>query len=469
MTLTSETTQGRVSDTTVLPADRFSMIASGGLGRTSAVTAHSMTYFRDKLYVGTSYANPILAEDAPRILRYDPGRGEWKTVYESPLIDPQHRSHVPDRATVKEVAASGNLRRRDRPLPRDAGYRSMCVFQGKTDDAPALYASTMSRTGGLILRSAEGETFEPVSEPGFGDPDIYSFRGLVALGDRIFAGAAGLITDEYLDRDIGREAKIYVSDDPRTGHWVTAAEIGFGDSSNLAVSAVASAFGCLYAGTANSAMGFQLWQTKARGSPPFDWVPVIVDGAGAFNHNYAVSALAEFKGALYVGSGITGFGYDTAHDIGPASCELLRAYPDGNWDLIAGQMRFTPDGLKLPLSLLGPGLGDFYNSLIRSLSVHNEVLYLGTHQWEAFRCLQIGAPDIVGGYQLWGSIDGERWTPIIDDGRGNPTQLGIPTLQSTPHGLFVGTSNHSRLFSVLDQRPGSDVDFAQGFEVLLGR
>jgi len=465
MTVTSEETQQAVGDAKMLSAERFTVIASEGLGRKSASTAHSMAYFRGSLYLGTSCGNPVAPEDAPRILRYDPGRGEWQTVYESPLVDPVGRQLVADRTLGK----LSTLRRSKGPLPRHAGYRSMCVFQGKSDDAPALYVSTMSRSGASILRSADGETFEIVSEPGLGDPDIYSFRGLVALDGRIFASAAGLITDEYLDRNHGREGLVYVSDDPRTGNWVPAAESGFGDRSNLAIYTLRPAFGRLYAGTANPDMGFQLWQTDARGSPPFDWAPVIVDGAGGYNHNYAICAMAEFKGALYVGSGITGFGYDTEHDIGPASCELLRVYPDDNWDLIAGQMRFTPDGLKVPLSLLGPGLGDFYNSVIWSLDVHNDVLYLGTHQWEAFRCMQLNSSQIVGGYQLWASTDGKKWTPVLEDGRGNPVDVGIRTIQSTPHGLFMGSCNHARLFNIMGRRRRSEFEFPQGFEVLLGR
>jgi hypothetical protein len=464
MTSTSEETRNGVSDNTVLSADRFSVITSGGAGRESSITAQSMAYFRGSLYLGMAGANPVEAKDAPRIVRYDAGQDKWQTVYEPPLIDPHRRSNVPDLSLGKELAGLDKFRRSVAPLPRDTGYRSMCVFQGKTDEAPALYVSTMSRTGGLILRSADGETFEVVGEPGLGDPDIYSFRGLVALGDRIFASAAGVITDEYLDREVGHEAKIYVSDDPRSGHWVAAAEPGFGDRSNLAVTALAPAFGRLYAGTANPDMGFQIWQTEARGSPPFDWVPLVIDGGGGFNQNFAVGAMAEFNGALYVGSGVTGFGYEAGHDIGPASCELMRVFPDGNWELISGHMRFTSDGLKLPLSLLGAGLGDFYNSMIWSLAVHDDVLYLGTSQWEGLRCLEIGAAEIVGGYQLWASVDGEKWTPVLDDGRGNPASVAIQTLQSTPDGLFAGSSNHSRLFGVIGNRR-----FPSGLEVLLGR
>src|SRR5262249_20345536 len=240
-------------------------------------------------------------------------------------------------------------------------------------------------------------------------------------------------------------------------------------ASNRVIYSLHTAFGRLYAGTANPDLGCQVWQTEARGKPPFDWSPVILDGGGAFNKNFIVGAMAEFNGALYVGSGITGFGYETVHDIGPASGELLRVYRNGSWDLIAGQMRFTPDGLKVPLSLLGPGLGDFYNSIVLSLGTHDGVLYLGTLQWEAYRCLQIGSPDLVGGYQLWASTDGERWTPLLEDGNGTPTDFAIATILSTPHGLFVGTSNQRRLLGLLEGRRQAKLDFEQGFTVLRGR
>jgi len=469
MTPASEKIKNRVSQKTALSADRFAPIASDGFGRDSAMSAQCMTYFRGSLYVGTAAANPVGANDAPRILRYDADGDRWQTVFESPFVEAHHRSHVPDLSLSKELAGLEKFRRSLAPLPRDTGFRSMGVFQGKSDEAPALYVSTMSRGGGLILRSADGETFEPVSAPGLGDPDIFSFRGLVAHGGRLFACAAGAVTDEYLDRELGLAGKLFVSDDPRGGQWVAAAETGFGDHANVAITALAPAFGRLYAGTANPEMGFQIWHTEARGSPPFDWVPLVIDGAGGFNNNFAVGAMAEFNGALYVGSGVTGFGYEIAQDIGPASCEVMRLFADGNWDLVAGQMRFTPDGLKVPLSLLGPGLGDFYNSMIWSLAVHDDILYLGTSQWEGLRCLEIDAAEVVGGYQLWSSADGEKWVPVLDDGRGSPAAVAVQTLQSTPQGLFVGSTNYGRLFGALGNRRHPPVEFPAGCEVLVGR
>jgi hypothetical protein len=276
------------------------------------------------------------------------------------------------------------------------------------------------------------------------------------------------VTDEWLDRNLSPEPKVLVTDDPASGKWVEAAEPGFGDPENITIYALCTAHGYVYAGTANPHTGFQLWRTAAQGKPPFEWEPILLQGAGGYNHNYAVSAMTEFNGALYVGSGITGLGYDTVYDIGPASAELLRVHPDGTWDLIAGRMRFTKDGLKVPLSLLGPGIGDFYNNVIWFLAVHDGAIYLGTHQWEAFRCLELNAEQVVGGYQLWASEDGENWKMLIADGNGNPAQLGIRTLASTPFGLVVGTHNHSRLLKIISKLKRRDVDFPAGFQILVG-
>ena len=455
----------------LLSVDRFATVATEGFGRKSSGTAGSMVFFRGGVFVGTSCANPTSPDDAPRILRYDVKRGTWSTVYESPLIDPQPRSHVRDR----QFGAGHVGRRRSgetdgavAKIPRDSGYRSMCVFQGKSDQSPALYVSTAARTGALLLRSTDGAAFEPVSEPGFGDPNVYSFGALVDFGGCLFAVPAGTVTNTALDRNLPPDPSLFVSNDPVKGKWLEGAKSGFGNASNLAISCLHPAFGRLYAGTANADLGCQVWRMEARNKPPFDWSPVIVDGGGAFNNNFAVWAMAEFKGALYVGVGIGGFGYDRVHDLGPASAELWRIHPNGSWDLIAGQTRFTANGLKVPLSLLGLGLGDFYNSAVRTLAVHNGVLYLGTTHWEPYRCLEVQSTDIVGGYQLWASTDGEHWTRVLDDGNGSPADLGVASLLSTDEGLFVGTNNQGRFLGSVGARHGAVFNFAQGFKILRG-
>jgi hypothetical protein len=458
----------------MLRAENFKVIARQGLGRSANMTARTMSVFKGALFVGTSGARVSSSDDAPRIWRYQPETECWSIAYEAPLIDWTPRADVPDLQVVKHIRGADPSRispaRRDGTrVPRDSGFRSMCVFQGIADSAPALYVTTMSRTGSVFLRSEDGSRFEQVGEPGLGNRDVYSYRGLTSFNGRLFASPAGTLTDTYFDRNLAPEALVYVTDDPSSGKWFRASEPGFGDPGNEAVYSLCAAHDRLYAATANPERGFQLWQTYAEGDPPYEWHPVILDGGGAFNHNLAAATMVEFKGQLYVGSGITGLGYHAVHDIGPASAELMRVRPDGTWDLIAGRVRFTPDGLKVPLSLLGPGFGDFYNSVIWSLGVHKGVIYLGTHQWEGIRAVQINANDVIGGYQIWGSTDGEKWIPVLEDGHGNPGQIGVRSLASTPFGFFVGTHNQSGLLELIARRQRRRLNLEPGFQVLLAK
>jgi hypothetical protein len=344
----------------------------------------------------------------------------------------------------------------------------MCVWPSNSEAGASLYVSSMSRSGGVLLRSSDGRRFEEVGEAGLGNPDVYSLANLTVFGGRMFATPAGTVADHYVDAHLAPEAKLYVAENPESGLWEEAAETGFGDPANAGIVSLCAAHGRLYAGSLNADRGFQLWASEAEGKPPYSWKPIIVDGAGAFNQNLTVSAMAEFNGALYVGTGVTGYGYDIVNDIGPTSAELIRVDADGGWELIAGRMRFTKDGLKVPLSLLGPGLGDFYNSAIWALAEHDGALYLGTHQWEALRALELDLDPLVGGYQLWASENGEDWDLVIDDGQGNPAEFGVAALHSTPLGLIVGTRSEGGLLKLIGERKNRDIQTTPGFKVLLG-
>ena len=246
----------------VLSEKQFSIVAAAGLGRTSAGTVHAMALFRGEVYdAATACSDGAGTQNAPRVLRYGVKGGTWTTAYKFPLIDPHARSRLPDRQR-RGIAPIRRLKTNEQPIPRDAGYRSMCVFQGKSDRAPALYASTMSRTGGILLRSADGKKFEAVGEPGLGDPSVYSFRSLVAHEGRMFAVPAGQITDDYVEADIPSGAKVLVSDDPARGKWEAASDLGFGDPANVAVSLLYPAFGRLYAGTAIPISDFSSGRAK---------------------------------------------------------------------------------------------------------------------------------------------------------------------------------------------------------------
>ncbi len=106
------------------------------------------------------------------------------------------------------------------------------------------------------------------------------------------------------------------------------------------------------------------------------------------------------------------------------------------------------------------------------MGTHAGALYLGTHNWEPndWATNGGGAP-LRGGFQVWGTTDGDTWTKVIDQGHGNVSSTGLRTILSTPAGAFFGTSNHAslvrlqaRLHSGLTDIPDMD----EGFEVYRG-
>ena len=45
------------------------------------------------------------------------------------------------------------------------------------------------------------------------------------------------------------------------------------------------------------------------------------------------------------------------------------------------------------------------------------------------------------GFDLYRSFDGENWVPVTTNGMDNPYNMGLRTMVSSPHGLFLGTAN----------------------------
>ncbi len=453
---------------TMLKLGQFERVGKDGVGNVRSKNAQSMAYFKGCLYLGVTHHTGEGPEDAARILRYRPELNEWQEVYRSPLVE------WDEKATASHVYLFGRSNQKGKQIaeevPLHRGFRGMVVFQGKSDKTPALYVGTISHWGGQILRSEDGKHFESVSEPGLGNADVLSFRSLVEFNGRLFASHTGSVSEETLDRNFSETTTIYVSDDPASGQWRQAMPISFGDFNNKAIFGMTVYHGNLYAGTGNPARGFQIWKTAAEGKPPYEWQPVLVDGAYRYNLNEVAIAMVEFKDALYIGSGIPGLGYDKTYDVGPAAAELIRLNSDGSWDLIVGSPRFTPDGFKVPLSAMGPGFDDPENTVFWSMGVHNGSLYVGTNNVRPWKIAMRGGEEMHGGSQFWATNDGEKWQPISMDGFGNHYAIGIRTMMSTPHGFFIGTSNHQEIEKLWHRRASKKlIPAVGGAEIWLGR
>lgn len=449
----------------------FRTIAQRGLGKEACTLAHALIWYNDWLYLGATTPRGSSAEDAARILRYKPSEDLWETVFES-----AGRATDPD-AVARHNARTAEYGIKTTPesLADAFGVRSFVTFQGKSDPHPCLYAGTMSVFGGEILRSEDGLEFDAVVSAGLHDDTILSFRGLTSFKGRLFTAPAGTTSPEWADLNFAPEAMVYCSDDPAAGpdSWQAACTPAFDDPTNEAVFALGAAHGYLYAGTASAKRGFQLWRTDGEGDAPFKWERVMIDGAGRFNHNHSVATLQEFNGDMYVGGGIPGLGEDRENDVGPAAAELLVIRQDGSWDIVFGEPRCTPEGLKIPLSAMGPGCDDPYNSVIWSMEEHDGALYVGTHHWGPFDyALNARGEPLRGGYQVWRSADGQTWERVINDALGHVSHTGLRSMESTPEGLFLGTTVHAKLLQFLSRN--TDAVKAQlatepnGFTVLRG-
>lgn len=480
----------------------FTRVGVGGLGDGHNNYAHSMAWYRGKLYFGTTRSNMCMLRfqsafqklplqvwpvDCPETLdglyqidrrsqiwAYDPSDGSWEMVFRAPMVE----------------GIDG------RPVPREIGYRSMAVYQGTTDAEPALYISAWApgrAPGGLILRTIDGKTFDPVTEYGIIDPPFSTTRSLTPFRGRMhFAPTARRGTDGGQQNSTG-QALIYASDTPEAGDWEPVNPDGFGDAGNLGIFSLAVANDQLYAGTLNLE-GLQIWVTDgepadaSKGIYPYRWRKVVEKGAGRGPLNQAVASMTEFNGALYVGTGIQGGGLDRVNNIGPAAAEVLRINADDSWDVIVGDR--NDDG-RAPLSGLKAGFGHFFNGYMWSLGVHDGWIYCGTYDWsvtlrwaifkDAPRLVRelmesVGAENIIaadGGADMWRSADGENWMPVTRQGFGNPYNWGIRNLVSTPVGLFTGTANvFGPRVAVPGKEPGSWVyedNPVGGLEIWLGR
>lgn len=451
-----------------LTLENFSQVGSRGVGDQRNAYAQSMSWFQGKLYIGTArdtlclMKRPNRSTPAPRmefwpvkcpypevpefmrgqILAYDPAENRWNMVYRSPMI-----------TLGEEARTTGSAY-----VMRDVGYRGMAVYKGRSDSEPCLYTGSISATGARILRSKDGVNFEMSQVPLSGP----SIRSLLSYKGKLYTAIIGKVNSHGNESD---RTELWESEDPLSGDWRPVSEPGFGDPGNVALFEMAEFNGYLYVATMNPFGGFQLWKTDAEGPAPYRWEKVLTAGAyRGFLNEYGVS-LCAFDGCLYVGTGISGGGYDRVHKVGPAPAELIRIYPDDTWDLVVGAPRITPEGAKIPISGLGPGFDNFMNGYMWRMCVYDGSLYVGTFNASVFvryrpHALKEVDKDRIdsfvkwlptgdlgefiehyGGCHLWRTTDGERFYPITRNGFGTPYNMGIRQMAVSPVGLFVGTAN----------------------------
>jgi hypothetical protein len=440
-----------------LTADDFRPLGVGGFGDGGNAYAHTMAWFRDRLYVGATRHNLAL------LGMYDRSSlSPWPVWAPPDVYDLDLRGRVLEldlRTSTARWALVAPLVQGEggRVVPRDIGYRGMTVVESFREPGGALYLTTWSprraQRPALLLRSPDGTDFSPLSALD-AVKGASAFRALVAAGDALYCAPTARSGGHT---NVVGDASVLVSLGLGREPWRTSNTPGFGERTNATIFELAVWEDQLWASTLNPTHGFELWRRPLGEAG--DWSRVLVDGAYRGNLNECGLSLLPFRDALYVGTGIQHGGRDRMNAIGPAGAEVLRVHPDGSWDLLVGEPRRTPAGSKEPLSGLGPGFDDVFNGYVWRMAVHDGWLYASTFNSAVMlpylsltgvapsvRAVveRVGRDAIVnseGGFDLWRTADGVHWHAVSRNGFGNPYNFGARSLVSTPYGLAVGTAN----------------------------
>ena len=378
-----------MSKVSLMTAQQLKNISPVNIDGLGSIATCSMAAFQNRLYLARICEAGKKSYNG-EILRYDSENDSWEEVYAGALEGENNYKGV----------GSGNSA---------SGIPLAIAF---LEETPSLIVSFLSPSSSQFLRSEDGKTFHTVSEPQL-DNHVLSFRRLLPFQNRLYA----------IPADNTAKNLICACDDPETGKWQAVNLPGFDNLDNQAVSQIVAFNNCLYAGTVNPETGFQIWKTQDTNQTPYTWKQIISDGARGYAFNSCVSSMVVFQGNLYFASGMPADSYDRGNDIPITAPEIIRIYPDDSWDLIVGAPKFTPDGLKVPLSVMGAGFDDSHNCTLQFMAVHNDCLYVGTQG--------------KGGFQLWATEDGEIWEPIRLEPLSDRRDIEIYTVVTTPWGLVT--------------------------------
>jgi hypothetical protein len=374
--------------------------------------------------------------EGAQIVVFDPAKREWQKAYDSPVIEG----------------------RDGKPRARDRSMRAGLVCQTASDTKPCVYFGVGSLEKRLVfIRSEDGLNYQECAGSGFNlEADIPSARSMACLDGKLFCTPTGKSYNRGMwDDNMTDHPIVFQSTNPMAGEWVAASEPGFGESENKSINELIVFNDHLYAATLNPRYGFQLWKTDAQGTVPYRWTKILDRGAWRGSANSIPVAVKVFQDTLYISATIQRQGRAHLDHFGPFASEMMRVYKDDSWDLVCGTQRFTPSGIKRPLSGLSAGFGDLYTHVLWRMAIHDGLLYCGTAGWRWMPTYLRDRPDLSdtqfqrifdateryhpGEFTLWVTADGIHWDAVTRTGfpGSSPQNYGIREMVATPHGLFV--------------------------------
>lgn len=237
----------------------WELINLEGFGNTNNFSAFSVAEFNGVLYVGTHNIT-----QGCEIWRFDgPTASDWTAV-----------------SGANGFGDSQN----------QIAY-SMAVFNG------LLYVGARNNSSaGLEIWSYDGADWTFVQDgAGLGDSDLKIPASMVVFGGNLILGTGNSWTND--------KAKIFRFNGTS---WAQMNTDSFGDTQNRQCRILAEYGGALYAGTYNNQGGGQVW--RYDGPTSNDWTQVAVGGFGEGPDNLDVRSLCSFSGKLFAGTANTATG-----------------------------------------------------------------------------------------------------------------------------------------------------------------
>jgi len=334
-------------------------------------SSYAVGIFKYYLYLAIIYYDPEKRQDLRRVLCYNFLDKTWETLYRESLTNESQLNFISSKIRVFNDNIYILL---ESPL----GWQTLrSEFRENSREKVKLVATTLSPE---IL-------------------NLFSYRQWLSFEDNLY----------FLDE----KGNLINSD-------LTA---NLSEFDNEIISEIAVFKNYLYGATVNLERGFQIW--KKGNQAPLE--PVITNGAYRYTLNEKVFSLVDFQDCLYFVTGVREVGEYSKKTWGifstPNDFEIIRLYPDNDWDIIAGTPRFTPQGLKVPLSGMGPGLDDLSHPQFQFLKAHNNALFLGIKTAE--------------GLQLWVTENGIDWMTIPEYEFSNFYQVEVDSVFSIVWGLIL--------------------------------
>ena len=295
--------------------------------------------------------------------------------------------------------------------------------------------------GGELLRSDDGEQWEAVAEPGFGDPNNHDIYGLVGFRDMLYAGTYnGVYQRMKLSLPVSG-GQVWRSGDGR--HWKCVVGDGFGDPQNQDMFNFVEFNDHLYVGTYHAVGGAEIWRSP-DGSK---WVRVFK--ANSPQQDY-IRAFAKIGQKLYASIGkLAPFVlYETSNGVNwrdTVQRQVPEHLTDGtrvavvNDVLVAAVAKWHTGPVEMWRyhqdrweRISEPGFGVPSNVLAGGMTVHENRVVVAT--WNELLGTQVWICD---------DLRHPSWHQINESGFGEPRNAGCMFgMSSYKNNLYVGTATN---------------------------